>query len=359
MKLRPAKASLFLALCALILAACASGGERHDADGGESAARAAQASTSRIETVRERGRLICASRKDVAGFGSLDENGRNVGFDIDLCRAVAAAVLGDAEAIEIEYITAAQHGPTIQSGKVDLLVRTLTRTTTRDAQWGRFSYTMFHDGQGFLAPKELGVESACDLGGATVCVIGGTTTERNLADFFRQNDMEYTPSVLEDTHVALDAYKSGRCEAFTNDRSQLAALRTTLPDPGAHVILPETISEEPLTPIVPHGDELWGAVVNTVMAGLIYAEAYGVASDNLAEMLNSNDTRIKRMLGVEGGFGQEDLKLSVTFMQDVIASVGNYGEIYDRNIGKDGLGLPRGRNALWLDGGQLYAAPLR
>ena len=273
---------------------------------------------SRLATVQERGTLICASRNDVPGYGSLDASGRNVGFDIDLCRAVAAAVLGDAEAIEITFITAAERGPTIQSGEVDLLVRTVTWTTSRDAQWGNYVHTTFYDGQGFMVPKDLGVTSAYELGGASVCVTSGTTTELNMSDFFRQNNLEYNPKVFEDTDVVLDSYKEGQCDVFTNDRSQLAALRSALPNPDDHVILPETISEEPLGPVVPHGDEQWFDIVKTVVSGLIYAEAYGINSSNVAAMAAGDNVKAKRLLGTEGSFGQDTLGLSETFMQDVI-----------------------------------------
>jgi general L-amino acid transport system substrate-binding protein len=324
---------------------------------------------SRLAQVQDRGKVICASRNDVPGYGSLDDSGRNVGFDIDLCRAVAAAVLGDPEAIEIQFITAAERGPTIQSGEVDVLVRTVTWTTSRDAQWGNYAQTMFYDGQGFMVPADLGVTSAYELGGAAVCVTSGTTTELNMADFFRQNNMEYNPQVFEDTDIVLSSYESGACDVFTNDRSQLAALRTSLQDPDSHVILPETISEEPLGPVVPHGDDQWFDIVKTVMSGLIYAEGYGINSENVSAKAGGDDVKAKRLLGTEGTIGQESLGLSETFMQDVINAVGNYGEIYDRNLGPDGIDLPRegGRNALWSDascsdcpkGGQIYAAPLR
>ena len=324
---------------------------------------------SRLAQVQERDKVICASRNDVPGYGSLDDSGRNVGFDIDLCRAVAAAVLGDPEKIEIQFINAAERGPTIQSGEVDLLVRTVTWTTSRDAQWGNYAQTMFYDGQGFMVPADLGVTSAYELSGAAVCVTAGTTTELNMADFFRQNAMEYNPQVFEDTDIVLSSYESGACDVFTNDRSQLAALRTSLQNPDDHVILPETISEEPLGPVVPHGDDQWFDIVKTVMSGLIYAEGYGINSGNIGEKANGDDVKAKRLLGTEGTIGQEALGLSETFMQDVINAVGNYGEIYNRNLGPDGIDLPRegGRNALWSDapcgdcpkGGQIYAAPLR
>jgi general L-amino acid transport system substrate-binding protein len=324
---------------------------------------------SRLDTVKQRGSVICASRNDVPGYGSLDASGNNVGFDIDLCRALATAVLGDPNAIEIRLITAAERGPTIQSGEVDMLVRTVTWTTSRDASWGNYAQTMFYDGQGFMVPADLGVTSAYELGGAAVCVTAGTTTELNMADFFRQNNLEYNPKVFEDTDVVLESYKSGSCDVFTNDRSQLAALRSALPNPGDHVILPETISEEPLGPVVPHGDEQWFDIVKTVISGLIYAEAYGITSANYAQVAAGDNVKAKRLLGTEGSFGQETLGLSETFMQDVLRSVGNYGEIYDRNLGPGGIDLPRegGRNALWANapctdcpkGGQIYAPPLR
>ena len=324
---------------------------------------------SRLETVKERGNVICASRNDVPGYGSLDTAGNHVGFDIDLCRAVAAAVLGDPNAIEIRLISAAERGPTIQSGEVDLLVRTVTWTTFRDASWGNYVQTMFYDGQGFMVPADLGVSSAMELGDAAVCVTSGTTTELNMADFFRQNQLNYNPKVYEDTDVVLESYKSGACDVFTNDRSQLAALRSALPDPENHVILPETISEEPLGPVVPHGDEQWFDIVKTVMSILIYSEAYGINSGNVDAIAGGDNVKAKRVLGTEGAFGQEELGLSQTVGQDVIKAVGNYGEIYDRNLGPGGVDLPRegGRNALWANapcdgcpkGGQIYAAPLR
>ena len=323
---------------------------------------------SRLDAVRARGNVICASRNDVPGYGFIDASGNNVGFDIDLCRALAAAVLGDPSAIEIRLITAAERGPTIQSGEVDMLVRTVTWTTSRDAQWGNYAQTMFYDGQGFMVNKDLGISSALELHDASVCVTQGTTTELNLADFSAQNDLHIEALTFEDTAAVVAAYESGQCDAFTNDRSQLAALGTSLSNRDAHVILPETISEEPLGPVVPHGDDQWFDIVKSVMAVLIYGEAYGISSSNLPSAA-TGDTKRDRLLGFEGSWGQESLGLSDTAAQDVIRAVGNYGEIYDRNLGPDGINLPRegGRNALWADapcqdcpkGGQIYAAPLR
>ena len=328
---------------------------------------------SRLETVRERGKVVCASRRDLAGFGQIDaETGEVVGFDIDLCRAVAAAVLGDASKIEIREITASERGPTIQSGEVDLLVRTVTWTTSRDSQWGNFGPTMFYDGQGFLVRKDSGLSSALDLKGATVCVTQGTTTELNLEDFSRMNNLGIKPLTFEATDAVREAYVKGQCDSFTSDRSQVAALRHSFENKDDHIVLPETISEEPLTPVVPHGDDQWFDIVKTVMSSLIYAESYGISSDSIPAE-NTGNPKIDRLLGFDSkdgtptSFGQESLGLKQTFVRDVITSVGNYGEIYERNIGSGGLNLPRGRNALWNDaactdcpkGGQIYAAPLR
>ena len=322
----------------------------------------------RLETVKDRGHVICASRDDVPGYGGLDAAGNNVGFDIDLCRALATAVLGDPNAIEIRLITAAERGPTIQSGEVDMLVRTVTWTSSRDAGWGNYAQTMFYDGQGFMVRADSGITDALELAGATVCVTLGTTTELNLQDFSNQNGLNLEVSTFEDTDAVVAAYDAGQCDSFTNDNSQLAALRTALSNPADHVILPNTISEEPLGPVVPHGDDQWFDIVKTVMAILIYGEAYGVNQGDVPSTATGN-TKVDRLLGIEGSFGQEELGLSQTAAQDVLNAVGNYGNIYDRNLGPSGINLPRegGRNALWANapctdcpkGGQIYAAPLR
>ena len=334
----------------------------------EEMARMSMMEGNRLEAVKERGKVICASRDDVPGYGGIDAAGNNVGFDIDLCRALAAAVLGDPNAIEIRLITAAERGPTIQSGEVDMLVRTVTWTASRDAGWGNYAQTMFYDGQGFMVRKDSGVTNALELTGATVCVTLGTTTELNLQDFSNQNGLDLTVSTFEDTDAVVAAYDAGSCDSFTNDNSQLAALKTALSNPDDHAILPNTISEEPLGPVVPHGDDQWFDIVKTVMGILIYAEAYGVGQGNVPAAA-TGDTKVDRLFGIEGAFGQEELGLSNTVAQDVINGVGNYGEIYNRNLGPDGINLPRegGRNALWANapcvdcpkGGQIYSAPMR
>ena len=351
-----------ISMVGLITIACSSEEEASDPTA------AVASEDARLDQVKNRGKLICASRNDVPGYGSLDASGNNVGFDIDLCRAVAAAVLGDPKAIEIRYITAAERGPTIQSGEVDVLVRTVTWTTSRDAQWGNYAQTMFYDGQGFMVKKSLGIATALELKDATVCVTQGTTTELNLQDFSTQNNLNISPLTFEESDAVIAAYTSGQCDAFTNDRSQLAAIGSAFDNRNDHVILPDTISEEPLGPVVPHGDEQWFDIVKTVMGILIYGEAYGVEQGSVPSAA-TGDTKVDRLLGFTGSYGQESLGISQTAAQDVLKAVGNYGEVYDRNLGPGGINLPRenGRNALWADaactncpkGGQIYAAPLR
>ena len=327
-----------------------------------------QEQSSRLERVKERGTLVCATGNDIPGFGYLDADGNNVGFDLDLCRAVAAAVLGDPDAVDFRIVDPAERGPVLQAGEVDMLSTVTTWTSSRDAQWGNFTQTMFYDGQGFMAKKELGVDSALELRDANVCVTLGTTTELNLQDFSNEANLNMTVVTFEDSDSALESYRTGQCDVFTTDRSALSSLLGTFSNPGDHVILPDTISEEPLGPVVPHGDEQWYDIVKTVMAILIYAEAFGIGMDNVPAA-KTGDSEIDRVFGLEGSFAQESMGLSVTVAQDVIRGVGNYGDIYDRNLGPGGIGLPRegGRNALWADapcqdcpkGGQIYAAPLR
>ncbi len=338
--------------------------DRNDAisERDDAVARAQQAekSADRLATIIDRGTVVCATGNDTPGFHSLDETGRSVGFDVDLCRAVAAAVLGDADAVDYRFTDLAERGPALQSGEIDVMNLTTTWTSNRDINWGNFAPVMFYDGQGFMTYKDIGVESALELEGAAICVTSGTTTELNLADYFRQNALDFTPTVFEQSDVAFDAYLARQCDAFTTDRSGLASLLTQAPNPDEHVILPEIVSEEPLTPVVPHGDEVWFDIVKIVMAGLIYAEAYGIDSGNVDAMAAGDNVKAKRLLGSEGDFGQEAIGINKTFMQDVIEQVGNYGEIYERNLGTQGIGLPRkGRNDLWINGGQIYAAPLR
>jgi general L-amino acid transport system substrate-binding protein len=314
-----------------------------------------------LQNVRDRGRLVCGSRTDLAGFGYLDDAGRNIGFDIDFCRAVAAAVLGDPEAVEFVPLTAAERGPALQTGEIDVLARNVTWTSSRDAQWGNYTNVTFYDGQGFMVPVASGITELEQLDGATVCVTSGTTTETNLADAFRQRGMDFTPVVFEDTATVYSTYEGGGCDATTSDKSQLAAIQSGFADPEDHLVLDITISEEPLTPVTPTGDDNWFDIVKFVTFVLINAEQLGVTQDNLDEMLNSDEILIRRMLGVEGEFGQADLGLDADFAVDVLRAVGNYGEIYDRYLGPNGLAftLPRGPNELWTNGGLIYAPPLK
>ncbi len=311
------------------------------------------------QRIRDRGQLVCGSRTDLAGFGTLDADGRNVGFDIDLCRAIAAAVLDDPEAVEYVPLSAAERGPALQTGEVDILSRNATWTSTREAQWGNFTWIWFYDGQGFMVPTESGITSIEEMDGATVCVTSGTTTELNLADAFRQRGLEFTPVTFEDTATVYGTYEEGRCDVTTSDKSQLASVRTGFADPAAHTILDITISKEPLTPAVPAGDDQWFDIVKVVIWGLINAEELGVNQANVEEMVNSENVEVRRLLGSEGEWGQADLGLPADAIVKAVKAVGNYGEIYDRYLGPDALNVPRGPNALWTEGGLIYAPPLR
>ena len=314
-----------------------------------------------LDTVMARGKVICGGRTDLLGFGYLDANGRNVGMDIDLCRAVSVALFNDTEAVEFVSLTAAERGPALQTGEIDLLSRNCTWTSSRDAQWGNFTTVMFYDGQGMMVRKDTGFTELEDLDGATVCVTTGTTTEKNLSDNFRQRGLDFTAVTFEDTASVYSAYEDGRCDAATSDKSQLAAVRMGFANPDDHVVMDVTMSKEPLTPAVPTGDDKWFDVVKTVMYALINAEELGINSQNVDEMMNSANIPTRRLLGVEGSFGQEDLGLGLDFAANVIRAVGNYGEIYDRYMGPNGdaFTLPRGPNKLWSDGGLIYAPPLR
>jgi len=314
-----------------------------------------------LADIKARGKLVCGVHNELPGFGYINSDGKNAGFDIDLCRAVAAAVLGSADAVEFVPITAAERGPALQTREVDMVARNMTMTSSREAQWGNFTQIMFYDGQGMMVTAASGFTTLEDLNGATVCVTTGTTTEQNLADAFRERGLDFTAVTFEDTSAVYGAYQDGRCDAATSDKSQLAAVRSGFENPDDHVILEVTMSKEPLTPAVPSGDDQWKDIVTTVMWVLINAEELGVTSANVEEMKVSESVVIKRMLGAEGSFGQEDLGLDLDFAVAVIKAVGNYGEIYDRYMGPEGLSFTLGRdlNNLWTNGGLIYAPPLR
>jgi general L-amino acid transport system substrate-binding protein len=319
--------------------------------------------SARLKAVQARGKLICGVNATVPGFGFLNESGEFVGFDIDFCHAIAAAIFGDASAVEFRPLTAAERFTALQTNEVDVLIRNTTWTFTRDVELGTdFGPTTFYDGQGMMVRKDSGFTSLNDMGGATVCVLSGTTTELNLADAFSRRNLTYTPLVFDTSDATASAYDQGRCDGLTSDKSQLAGLRTGLAKPDDHVILPDTMSKEPLGPVWAQGDQQWGDLVRWVVNGLFIAEEKGITSANVAETAagTPDDPEVSRLLGIEGNFG-ELLGLAPDFMVKVIQAVGNYGEIYDRNLGPSGTNIPRAGslNALWTDGGLIYAPPWR
>ena len=326
----------------------------------EAAAPASQGG-SLLDAVKSRGSVICGVNNQLPGFGVVDQNGSYAGFDIDFCKAVAAAVLGDATAVEYKYASSNDRFTLVKTGEIDVLFRNSTWTTTRDsAEVGmEWMPVNFYDGQGMIVRKDSGIASIEDMDGATVCVQSGTTTELNLADYFRARGLEFEPVVFEDNDKTLAAYDEGRCDGFTTDKSGLVASQTKMQVPADHMILEDTMSKEPLAGAVAQGDPAWADAVRWVVFGLIQAEESGVTSANVQEMLASEDPTIRRLLGVEGELGSK-LGLPNDYMVKVIEQVGNYGEIWDRNLGPDTpFNLPRGLNAQWNDGGMLYSMPFR
>lgn len=313
-----------------------------------------------LDEVRARGVLTVGVNGGVAGFSIPDEKGVWKGLDVDTAKAIAAAVFGDANKVKYVALTAVQRLPALQSKEVDVLCRNTTATLTRETVNGlNFAHVNYYDGQGFLIPKKLGVKSAKQLKGATVCVLPGTTTEMNAADYFRKNGMPWKPLVIDSNTELNKAFFAGRCDCLTSDASQLAAIRSVAPNPGDYIILPEIISKEPLSPAVRHGDDQWYDIVNWSVMALIEAEELGITSKNVDEMLKSADPQIQRFLGVSPGFGKA-LGLDEKWAYNIIKQVGNYGEVFDRNVGpKTPLMLERGLNDLWTRGGIMYAIPFR
>ena len=314
-----------------------------------------------LDAIKARGQLICGVSTGVAGFASADSQGKWTGIDVDLCRAVAAAIFGDAEKIKFVPTTAQQRFTALQSGEVDLLARTTTYTLTRDTALGfDFAGINYYDGQGFMVNKKLGVKSAKELNGATVCVQPGTTTELNLADYFRANKMTFKPVVIEKVEEVRAAFFAGRCDVFTTDASGLYATRAAnAPNPDDYIILPEIISKEPLGPVVRHGDNQFADIVRWSLFAMIEAEEYGITSKNVDEMLKSDNPTIKRILGVTPGMGKA-LGVDEKWAYNIIKQVGNYGESFERNVGMGSpLKIARGQNALWTKGGLQYAPPIR
>jgi general L-amino acid transport system substrate-binding protein len=313
-----------------------------------------------LDVVKKRGQMLCGVSTGTPGFSNPDAQGNWSGFDVDLCRATVAAVFGDVSRIKYIPTTGQTRFTALQSGEIDMLSRTSTWTMTRDTQLGlEFVAIGFYDGQGFMVPKKSGIKSALELKGAAVCTATGTTTEMNLADYFRTNSMQYKVVAYEKVDEVNAAYDSGRCDAYTTDRSSLAAQRTKLKVPDDHVILPEVISKEPLGPVVRHGDNNWADIVRWSYYAMVIAEELGVTSANVDEMKKSPNPEIKRLLGIEGDFGKS-LGLDNAWAYNVIKLVGNYAESYERNLGpKTPVGLPRGVNDLWTKGGLQYAPPIR
>ena len=323
------------------------------------AAGAAAAGT--VDDVKARGKLNCGVTTGLVGFAAPNAEGEWEGFDVAVCRAVAAAVLGDASAVEFVPTTGKTRFTALASGEIDMLARNTTWTFSRDVDL-KFEFTgvNYYDGQGFMVPKALGVSSAKELDGATVCIQTGTTTELNLADFFRSNNISYEPVPIETNGEAQQQYLAGACDVYTTDASGLAATRATFENPGEHTLLPEIVSKEPLGPLVRHGDNEWGDIVRWTLNALVTAEELGVTSANIAELAKgTNNPEINRLLGTEGTLGAM-LGLDAEWAHRAIGVAGNYGEIFEANIGEaTPIGLARGLNAQWKDGGLMYSPPFR
>jgi general L-amino acid transport system substrate-binding protein len=319
----------------------------------------AQAAT--LDDVKAKGFVQCGVSTGVAGFAFTDDKGNWTGFDPTFCQAVGAAIFGDSSKVKYTPTTGKTRFEALKSGEIDVLARNTTWTFSRDADLKlTFVGINYYDVQGFMIPAELGVSSATELDGASVCIQTGTTTELNLADFFRSNNISYEPVPIETNAEGIVNYSAGRCDVYTTDASGLAATRSVLDDPSAHVILPEIISKEPLGPLVRHGDDQWGDIVRWVLNALIIAEELGITADNVEEMAGGTDNpEINRLLGNEGEYGAM-IGLGNDWAVQAIKAGGNYAEIFDRFIGPDtAIGLERGLNAQWTEGGILYAPPFR
>ena len=313
-----------------------------------------------LEEVKKRGELICGVSTGIPGFSNPDEKGVWTGFDVDLCKAVAAATLGDSKKVKYIPLTGKERLTAVQSGEIDMLSRNTTWTLTRDTSLGlNFAGINYYDGQGFMISKQLGVKSALELDGAAVCIQSGTTTELNLADYFKENKMEYKPIVFDTSDQTVKGFEAGRCDVLTSDQSQLYALRIKLANPGDAVVLPEVISKEPLGPVVRQGDDAWFNIVKWTLFAMVNAEEYGVTMANVDEMKSSTNPNVLRLLGLEGIKGK-GLGLNDDWAYQIIKQVGNYGEAFERNVGQSSpLKIDRGLNALWTKGGIQYAPPIR
>jgi general L-amino acid transport system substrate-binding protein len=341
------------------LTACGGGGDGNTASNSSTENTETQTNASgRLATVTNRGSLICGVSGQLPGFSFVNENGEYSGMDVDICRAVAAALFDDPTKVEFRDLSATERFTAVQSGEVDILSRNTTWTLSRDTSVGmEFAPTTFYDGQGLMVTKASGVAELKDLQGKSVCVLSGTTNEQNLADRMRKLEVNYTPVVFEDVDALYAAYQQGRCEGVTSDRSQLTARRAILGKPGDHVLLEAVLSKEPLGPLVANGDSQWSDVVKWVTYALIQAEESGINSQNISSFAQTKDPEISRFLGQEGNLGQ-DMGIPNDFAARVVRHVGNYGEIYERNIGQP-FGLERGLNNLWTNGGLMYSPPFR
>jgi general L-amino acid transport system substrate-binding protein len=321
---------------------------------------ATAASASTLDDVKKRGMLNCGANGQLPGFGLPDSQGNWTGLDVDLCRAVASAIFNDATKVKFVALTAKDRFTALQSGDVDVLARNTTWTSSRDSQLGLLATAVnYYDGQGFIVRKDLKLNSALELNDATVCVQQGTTTELNLADYFRANKMRLKSVTFLSLDEAVSAYESGRCNAYTTDASGLYSVRLKLARPDDHVVLPEIISKEPLAPFVRQGDDQWFDVVKWVHYAMVNAEELNVTKANVDEQLKSDNPEIKRLLGAEQNFG-EQLGLTKDWVYRIVKHVGNYGEVFDRDVGQGSpLKITRGLNALWTKGGLQYAPPIR
>jgi general L-amino acid transport system substrate-binding protein len=346
--------SLAILLLGFVLSACTSGENPT-----ETSTAQGDSSGSRLEVVKGRGTLICGINGDVPGFSFVNEQGEYSGIDVDLCRAIAAALFDDPSKIEFRTVSAQERFTAVQTGEVDLLSRNTTWTLNRDTAVGmEFGPTIFYDGQGMMAAKASGITQLKDLEGKSVCVLAGTTTEQNLADQMRKEGVtNYNPVVSDNDDALYAAYEQGRCEAVTSDRSKLVARRSILAKPDEQVLLDVVMSKEPLGPVVTDGDSTWYDAVKWITYTLIQAEEFGITSQNLSTFTNSQDPNIRRFLGLDEKLG-EDMGLPNDFASRIIKHVGSYGEIYDRNIGKP-FALERDLNNLWTNGGLLYSPPFR
>lgn len=313
-----------------------------------------------LRVVRERGELLCGVSQGLPGFSNPDDEGDWRGIDVDVCRAMAAAIFGDASKVRYRALSAKERFTALQAGEIDVLSRNTTWTLTRDTVLGLdFAGITYYDGQSFMVRRDLKVSSVLELDQATICANTGTTTELNAADYFRTHGLEFEMVVFEKTDEVIAAYDAGRCEAYTTDASGLYAERLKLKNPDEHIILPEVISKEPLGPAVRQGDDRWADIVRWTLYAMIEAEELGVSSANAEQMKKSDNPSIRRLLGVENSYGQ-NLGLRGDWAFQIITQVGNYGEIFERNVGKNTpLGIPRGLNALWTNGGLMYAMPVR